>query len=156
MFVAVVMFVAAGGLLLAGEATFVGQAKCKACHMTQHKAWMAASHAKAFETLKPEDQGKAECIACHTTGQGKAAAEGADLKGVQCEACHGPGSLYKSMKIMSKTKYKEDPEAAHKASVAAGMLVPDEKTCTGCHNDKSPTFKGFDYAAAREKIKHWD
>jgi len=34
-------------------------------------------------------------------------------------------------------------------------VIPDETTCTGCHNSKSPTFKGFDFATAKEKIKHW-
>lgn len=145
-----------GGLLMAEGEMFVGASKCKMCHMPQHKTWMESSHAKAFEVLKPEDQKNAECLSCHTTGQGQAAAEGADLKGVQCEACHGPGSEYKSMKIMSKKAYAADRDAAHKAAVAAGLLIPDEGTCTKCHNEKSPTFKGFDFASAKEKIKHWE
>jgi len=146
----------AGGLLMAADATFVGAAKCKMCHASQHTTWMESSHAKAFEVLPPEDQKKAECLSCHTTGAGKAAAEGAELNGVQCESCHGAGSEYKSMKIMSKKAYAENREAAHKASMDAGLVMPDEKTCTSCHNEKSPTFKGFDFVSAKEKIKHWD
>jgi PAS domain S-box-containing protein len=145
-----------GGLLLAEGSNYVGHTKCKTCHMSQHKSWLAGAHAGAFDKLEAKDQGNAECLACHTTGQGGEAAAGADLKGVQCEACHGPGSQYKSMKIMSKKAYKADPEAARKAAVEAGLLIPDEKTCVGCHNEKSPTFKGFDYAAMKEKTKHWD
>jgi two-component sensor histidine kinase len=146
----------AGGLLLADGFQYVGAAKCKACHMPEHKTWTESAHAKAFDKLKPEEQTKAECLSCHSTGHGKTAAEGADLKGVQCEACHGPGSEYKSMKIMNKKAYADDPAGARKASLAAGMTLPDEATCKGCHNEKSPTFKGFDYASAKEKIKHWD
>ena len=38
--------------------------------------------------------------------------------------CNGFGGDYKSMKIM------KDREAA----VAAGLVIPTEETCTGCHN----------------------
>ncbi len=145
-----------GGLLLAEGYQYVGVAKCKTCHMSEHKIWMESKHAGAFDKLKPEEQTKAECLSCHTTGQGKPAAEGADMKGVQCEACHGPGSEYKNMKIMSKKAYADDPAGARKASLAAGLTLPDEKTCLNCHNAKSPNFKGFDFAASKEKIKHWD
>jgi hypothetical protein len=139
----------------AGDAQYVGAAKCKMCHMNEHKVWMESKHAKAFDVLKPEEQKKPECVSCHVTGAGKAAAADADLKGVQCESCHGPGSLYKSMDIMNKAKYAADKEGMHKKSLEAGLIIPDEKTCTGCHNPKSPTFKGFEFASAKEKIKHW-
>jgi hypothetical protein len=141
-------------VLVAADAQYVGQTKCKACHLNEHKVWAASAHAKAIEALKPEDR-KPECLGCHTTGSGKPAAAGADLNGVQCEACHGPGSLYKSMDVMSKSKYQADRAAAHQKSVDAGLIIPDEKNCTSCHNQKSPNFKGFDFAAAKEKIKHW-
>ena len=69
--------------------------------------------------------------------------------GVQCESCHGPGSLYKKKKTM----------ADHDKSVAAGMWEPgkDEKICAGCHNDESPTWDpaaGFDFEKRKEEIAH--
>jgi len=140
---------------LAAEATFVGASKCKMCHLNEHKIWSAHSHAKAFEVLKIEEQKMPECVGCHTTGAGKPAAAEADLAGVGCESCHGPGSLYKAMDVMNKSKYQADRPAAHARSVEMGLIIPDEKTCVTCHNSKSPTFKGFDFAAAKEKIKHW-
>jgi hypothetical protein len=140
----------------AGTAKYSGQAKCKTCHLKQHKVWRVAKHANALETLPEKDRTNPECLACHTTGYGKTAAEGVDLAGVQCEACHGPGSVYKSMKIMSKKAYRADPAAAHQKAVEAGLIIPDKTTCLRCHNDKSPTFKGFDEAAMMEKIKHWE
>ncbi len=39
-------------------------------------------------------------------------------------------------------------------SVAAGMIVPGESTCKGCHNPESPTFKGFDFKQALDKVAH--
>jgi len=146
----------AGSTLAGAEgATYVGQAKCKACHLTEHKTWSATKHATALEALPADARGKAECLSCHMTGYGKPAAEGADLNGVQCESCHGPGSDYKSMQIMSKKEYAANREAAHAKSVAAGLILPDEAACKSCHNEKSPNFKGFDFAAAKERIKHW-
>ena len=70
-------------------------------------------------------------------------------EGVQCESCHGPGSLYKKKKTM----------ADREKSLAAGMWEPgkDEKICTGCHNDESPTWdpaKGFDFEKRKEEIAH--
>jgi len=160
----------------AQDAEYVGVAKCKVCHSKaklggeEFQAWEQTAHAKALETLKPGAKAEAKsaanldpqkdyssdpaCLKCHSTGYGKPAAEGALLEGVQCEACHGPGSKYKSPTIMSKKKYGEDRDAARKAALAAGLVIPSEAVCTGCHNQESPTFKEFDFKARVEEIKH--
>jgi len=119
----------------AKEYNYVGHKKCKICHKTEHDSWMETVHAKAWDALKPEEQKKAECIGCHSTGKDKA---GELLTGVQCEACHGPGSEYKSQKIM------KDKELAMKS----GLMEPTAEVCVTCHNEKSPTFKGFEFAKA--------
>ncbi|MBI3447918.1 MAG: hypothetical protein HY049_03225 [Acidobacteria bacterium] len=150
-----VILAAALASALAADAQAVGVARCKACHMAEFKAWAESPHAKALEALKPEERTKPECVGCHTTAAGKPAAAGADLAGVQCESCHGAGSLYKAADVMSKQKYTADHAAAQAKSVSLGLVDPDEKTCVTCHNSKSTHFKGFDFAAARAKIKHW-
>jgi cytochrome c5 len=106
---------------------YVGDKKCKICHKKDgiHPSWLETKHAKAWDALKPEDQKNKECVACHSTGT---TAKGELLTGVQCEVCHGPGSDYKKKKIM------ED----QKASVANGLLIPDENTCKSCHNENVP------------------
>jgi len=153
------------------EPTYVGVKKCRTCHKkelmgNQQAAWEKSKHSKAFEALKsdkavelakqkgisgPPHQAK-ECLKCHVTAYGKPATafdKGkllSEADGVQCESCHGPGSDYKKKKTM----------ADHAKSVAAGMWEPDkdQKICTGCHNDESPSFDGFDYAAAKKEIAH--
>lgn len=139
-----------------GTPTYVGANKCKICHKGEKNGeiwekWEADPHSKAMESLDPEkgENTNPECLRCHTTGYGAGGygAEGMeelDLANVGCEACHGPGSEYKSMKIM------KDPEAA----LAAGLIVPDESTCMACHNEDSPTFKGFDFAEYWAQIEH--
>src|SRR4030042_1924750 len=102
---------------------------------------METKHAKAFDALKAEDQGKEECLGCHNTGYKKSADL---LKNVQCEACHGPGSDYKDMKVM------KDKEKA----IAAGLIITTEETCKMCHNEKSPTFKGFNFEEAKKTGVH--
>ncbi|MFQ6033286.1 MAG: cytochrome c family protein [Candidatus Bipolaricaulia bacterium] len=100
------------------------------------------------------------CGKCHTTGYGEPGGfesmeKTPGLANVQCEACHGAGSGYRSPKIMSVKAYKADREAAHKAVLEAGLIIPDEKTCTKCHNEESPFYKPFNFAEYKEKIKHW-
>ena len=65
---------------------------------------------------------------------------------VGCESCHGPGSAYKSAGIMKNQKL----------SLAKGLIIPDESVCVKCHNDESPTFKGFNYDEYVAKIAHDD
>jgi len=136
-------------------AQYAGAAKCKTCHLKEFNTWAASPHAKAFEKLSPEDRKKPECVGCHVTGLGKPAAPGALLEGVQCESCHGPGSLYKAVTIMSKKAYETDREGSHKKALEAGLIIPTEATCKGCHNEKSPNYKPFDFKTYSEKIKHW-
>ncbi|MGB9735040.1 MAG: multiheme c-type cytochrome [bacterium] len=118
--------------------TYVGVNQCKMCHMKQYNVWKDTAHAKAFDALKPADQANPKCISCHTTGDNK------ELKGVQCEACHGPGSEYKSFAVMKNVKEAE----------AKGLVAKPVNVCTKCHNKNSPTFKGFDFNTAWPKIKH--
>ena len=146
---------------------YVGVKKCSMCHKSEAKGdqfgkWKASPHAKALETLASDEavaiakekglktapQESPECLSCHVTGHGKPeeafAATFVKEDGVGCESCHGPGSAYMAMKVM------KDPEAAK----AAGLTTIDEKTCTACHNEESPTFKGFDFEKYVAKVAH--
>jgi hypothetical protein len=123
------------------QPAYVGAKRCKVCHISIFDSWAQTAHAKALSVLQGEDAGDQNCLACHTTGLA-AGGYGAkdnivDLGSVQCEACHGPGSLYSFSSIMLK------PELSSKA----GLVPVDSLTCTRCHNAKSPTFKGFAYEA---------
>jgi hypothetical protein len=150
----------------ASSHAFIGTDKCKMCHNlpakgAQYTHWAASPHAKAFAVLATEEAKKTaaakgiadpqkapECLECHVTGFGAPKERLIDKyrieDGVGCESCHGPGGDYWKMEVMKD----------HAKSVAAGMRVPDEKTCTGCHNSRSPNFKAFDYQASLAKIAH--
>jgi hypothetical protein len=116
--------------------TNIGAEKCgKMCHKVQYNSWLETKHAKAWETLQASPDKDEKCEKCHITGT-------KDFPGVQCEACHGPGSEYKSMSVM------KDPEKAK----AAGLKAPDEAACKGCHNTESPTYKEFNFAESVKKV----
>ena len=116
---------------------YVGEMKCKMCHKEQYDSWTTTKHAKAWAALKPEEQKKADCAGCHTTGK---TASDSLLVNVACEACHGPGGDYKAIKKMQDLKLATE----------AGLLPITEATCTRCHNKTSPTFKSFDFAKAKD------
>lgn len=120
---------------------YVGESKCKTCHKDNHASWSQTKHANAYNLLSDEEKKNEKCVGCHITGT---TAEGVLLEGVQCEACHGAGSAFKSAKIMSKKKWEADPEGQKKMAIEAGLIYPTEKTCRKCHSgekgDKDGTF----------------
>jgi len=122
-------------------ASYVGAKKCKVCHLEIFNSWERTKHAEALSALKGEDGKNPACLACHTTGfrRGGYDTEGsvADFAGIQCEACHGAGSLYSRSSVMRQPNLSE----------AFGLARVDSTTCVTCHNSKSPTFKGFAYEA---------
>jgi nitrate/TMAO reductase-like tetraheme cytochrome c subunit len=153
-----------------GKETFkyVGKRNCRSCHSSkavagvEYRIWEESPHAGAWQTLKgnealkigaelgidkPSDSEK--CLPCHTTAWGvdeKLKDENTHPShGVTCEACHGPGSGYKDFKVM------QNPELAVKNGLVA---KPGEELCKSCHNDRSPTFKGFDFKEAWTRISH--
>jgi hypothetical protein len=113
----------------------------------QYAIWLDGPHAKAMESLSKEEAKDPNCIKCHSTAATVDESLLAGLKiseGVSCESCHGPGSGYKTNAIM-KSREK---------SMERGLILPTEDVCRKCHNEESPTFKGFDYADAVKKIAH--
>jgi len=167
-----VLLVVLAGLIIcmtqtaAAAPELVGAPKCKTCHRAktgdQWQIWTESAHARAYETLASDEsrkiaadkglgdpQQESACLKCHATraslGEDVVINEEAnytDSEGVGCEACHGPGSDYKSRQVML------DPEAAR----AAGLIM--NTGCRKCHNDESPTFKGFDFEAQWLEIAH--
>jgi len=77
-----------------------GAISCKKCHRRNFDAWSATAHAKATRTISEAFKRRPpleDCLICHTTGYGDieeyrfVEEVPLYLRGVQCEACHGPG-----------------------------------------------------------------
>ncbi len=81
---------------------FLGADLCIRCHQSEGEQWKSTSHAVAWKTLTDGgNDAKAECIGCHVVGYRKqggfqAAADAPKLANVQCENCHGMGTLHES------------------------------------------------------------
>jgi YVTN family beta-propeller protein len=131
------------------QPVYVGSRACGACHAgkgmgNQYGLWLHSKHSAAYAALaRPESkqiveisglrqvpQEAAICLGCHATAYNAEAWEKDDAfrteEGVQCEACHGPGSEYMSEAVM------RNPQEAMKA----GLRMPDERFCMGCHIEK--------------------
>ncbi len=151
MFICMVVFLGSSNLM-AQDFEYVGSKKCKMCHNkpatgAQYTQWAESKHAKAMESLSAEEAKNPACIKCHSTVGHVDADLVATLKideGVSCESCHGPGSKYFPNAIMKdRTKAMEN-----------GLIMPTKEVCIKCHNEESPTFKGFDYDEYLKKVTH--
>jgi len=144
---------------------YVGAKKCKLCHIKIYKSWDKTKHSSAFDALSPgaaaEAKTKAKldpqkdyspdpkCVECHTTGNN------ADFPGIQCEACHGAGKKFTAIGVMNKKLWKENPDRQRKLALEAGLIVkPEEALCTKCHNEKSPTYKPFNFQERYKEVSH--
>jgi len=82
-----------------GKAGYIGVQACTECHQEERDFWDKTQHAGAYETLSSEHKEfNLDCVSCHVTGYdrpgGSTVTHVNNLKDVQCEQCHGPGSLH--------------------------------------------------------------
>jgi hypothetical protein len=159
------MVLFAGSALMAQNFKYIGASKCKMCHMKpatgdQYNVWLKGPHANAMKTLAGDAAKKiatekgiadpttdAACIKCHATVasiDAKLNATATMDEGVGCESCHGPGSMYKGASIMKNQEL----------ALTKGMILPTEEVCKTCHNEKSPTYKPFNFSEMAAKIAH--
>jgi len=115
-----------------GKASYVGVEECGSCHRKAVNFWKKTKHYQAWRTL--EDVGKQfnyDCTSCHVTGWDKPGGStmgfNKKLRNVQCEQCHGPGSIHVA----------EDGKDKPKTLTARPAIT----VCQGCHNkEHSDTF----------------
>ena len=145
---------------------YVGSRVCRDCHRGaehghQDVKWLQSRHAHAYwrlaadwalflARLRPHNADVADprtderCLLCHIAGAQNPDSLYADTfrreEGVSCEACHGPGSEYADPEVM----------ADRARFLAAGGILPDERTCRSCHRAGD----SFDFKAMWSKIAH--
>ncbi len=136
------VFMGVAGLVMAQDAaapataTYLGADKCKMCHSKQHATWTKMKHFKAIEALTAEEQKNPECVKCHVTGYGEATGfesmeKTPNLANVQCEACHGAGSLHMKAPMADKKKTingkGKDCRDCHSPHVDVNRVKTEEK-----------------------------
>ncbi|OQX70193.1 MAG: hypothetical protein B6A08_01590 [Sorangiineae bacterium NIC37A_2] len=82
-----------------GQASYVGVQACVDCHQEEYDFWKTTRHSHAYRTLVDvHKEYNLDCVSCHVTGYerpgGSTVTHVEKLDAVQCEVCHGPGSLH--------------------------------------------------------------
>jgi hypothetical protein len=121
---------------------FIGADRCRSCHAEEFEAWAKTPHARAFEVLSARDRTDPRCLSCHTTVPDDLSA---NLVGIQCESCHGPGRWYSVDYVMRDEELRATLQLAK----------VDATTCTRCHTDTSPALVPFVFSEKLPLIKHW-
>ncbi len=126
---------------------YVGQAVCRECHapdgpaadcaldpVPEHeRAWAAltsraAQHIAALSSIRFEPQNHRVCLSCHSAGADEGPRWHAPTfrisDGVQCESCHGAGSVH----------VRQQREGA--VDRAPVIRRGDLTNCIGCHRDR--------------------
>ncbi len=121
------------------EPAFVGVEDCTPCHDSPREVWDKTKHATAYASLsKQNKEFNLDCVDCHVTGYdlpgGSTVTHVENLENVQCEVCHGPGSLH------SKSPKK----------VKMPVPKPTPDRCLACHHP--PHVEDFDAKAKMEEI----
>ena len=151
--------------------SYVGVEHCKICHLPHFESWNKTRMSGTYELLKPgvraeakrdagldpdkDYTGDATCLKCHVTGYGRPGGfvsfeETPGMAGVQCEMCHGPGSLYAEMMLRKRGTYKRQDYLTQ-----GHMRMPSaaNNMCTqSCHNTDSPFIgSGFEFDFGNRK-----
>ncbi|MGA7120294.1 MAG: multiheme c-type cytochrome [Polyangiaceae bacterium] len=114
-----------------GQATYVGKDECTRCHAKARAVWNGTAHARAYASLSSQfKEFNLDCVSCHVTGYerpgGSTVTHVENLRDVQCEVCHGPGS-------------KHVVAPLDKTAIVAN---PAPSGCLDCHH--SPHVENFD------------
>jgi hypothetical protein len=121
-----------------GPDRYLGAELCVRCHQDEGEQWKTTSHAVAWQTLVDnQKEGSPDCIPCHVVGYRKpggfqAPADAASRGNVQCESCHGMGTMHEAFAHPHKTV--------------------TEQVCTTCHQGEND--REWNWALKRPKILH--
>lgn len=119
----------------------IGAERCGTCHEKEYEDWKGSAHAQALARLSAPKQRDPVCRSCHTTEPTKTDPA---LAGVQCESCHGAGSLYAPEYVMKDEKLR----------ALLGLKKVNEATCRGCHDGETPSTRAFDFATWVKRVNH--
>jgi hypothetical protein len=149
----------------ADDYAYEGRKKCSGCHKSQYKSWTKTAHARALHSLEPGEKVEAKkkagldpekdytedekCLPCHVTGWGKRGGYEIDypikyLRGVTCEACHGPGTRYRVVHRKAAEKFEKQGEHTPRQELAdVGQEFHFVERCKSCHmNYEGSPWKG--------------
>ncbi len=136
-----------------GDYYYVSNKKCRLCHREFFVGRMKDPHVYTYERLLATGYEKnSRCLGCHTTGYNVKSGyvdfdTTPELVGVQCEGCHGPGSLH--VKLQAKEHgfgipgiSQERGTKTNNKEVKGGFLAGTDRPrilkrmCLACHTKR--------------------
>lgn len=132
-----------------GDYHYVGNTKCRLCHREFFIGRKKDKHDFALEQVIELGYGdNPRCLTCHATGYGivtgfTSMAETPRLANVQCEGCHGPGSVH--------VKRRDE------GGFLSGTDRPEriQKMCQNCHTERwNRAFHKDDFETVYKKYRN--
>jgi hypothetical protein len=118
---------------------YIGADQCRKCHVGRYRFWSRTPHWAALRTLSVKDaEADPDCLPCHVTGYERLTGywpkvPRKDLEGVQCESCHGIGSLH-----------------ARSPELYSLLHLPSAPQCMDCHTEERDD--DFNYLRDRKAV----
>ncbi len=138
-----------------GDYYYVSNKKCRLCHREFFVGRMKDPHVYTYERLLATGYEKnSRCLGCHTTGYNVETgftdfSTTPELVGVQCEGCHGPGSVHvkrqakeKGFGIPGISMMKQSEKRGNKKEIKGGFLAGTDnprvlkRMCLTCHTKR--------------------
>ncbi len=122
----------------------LGAEACRDCHRAAYDGWSRSQHARAMDSLKEAEKAPGSaCLRCHATvRQAPPEAGPTLLPGVQCEACHGPGTGHVAARGGSQNIL------ALQGLSPTCVIGP---RCITCHDEENDP--GFDIGEALKRLE---
>jgi hypothetical protein len=130
-----------GATAWAASAEHLGAERCGTCHAAEYQDWKGSAHARALDRLTDAQRRDPTCRSCHTMVPGK---DDPALAGVQCESCHGAGSLYAPSHVMRDEVLAE----------LLGLTPVTVQVCAGCHAGVGSRVQKLDLEKALKDAGH--
>lgn len=126
---------------------YLGQAVCAQCHGDIAAKLAPSKHMQAYQTLVGKGKQATSCAKCHTLGYNRPSGWNAiedrdkaqwDLRGVQCENCHGPGEYH----VLLQQGQPAPEDLLRRGRDGQGLIPASAATCVQCHDhENSPHFQ---------------
>lgn len=116
--------------MASGKYRYIGPRSCRICHRDFYNGRKEELHFHTFKKIVAAGYNKEpKCLTCHTTGYGVPTGftdeqKTAQLAGVECEGCHGPGNVHMA---------RNDG-----GGFLAGVDHPEriQRMCQACHTER--------------------
>ena len=134
---------------------YYGSRSCAECHQVAYDSWRLTPHTLATVRL-PTAQEEA-CLGCHATAAGQpggytSKAATGHLRGVGCEACHGPAGGHRADGSVSPQEEVLQEEVLQEEVPAASQEEVPQEEVPAASQEEVPAASQEEVAASQEEV----